>query len=164
MSGPVALCGFRPRSNLWTPWLSILMSFIGGCGESPLSGTHESSSRVYADWNWLFSSSALVSASLRRSPFTSFNGATPVVSCFWLFRYVQSLFGLLVISPLMTSSIYVSCAFLTSCCVNFCRCLYLLQSFDFFDVFAFLCALLFLLASLLMFLYLSFDGFVSHRC
>ena len=94
----------------------------------------------------------MVSASLRRGPFPSFNGATPVVSCFWLFRYVQSLFGLLVISPLMTSIIYVSCAFLTSCCVNFCRCLYLLKSFAFFDVFAFLCALLFLLASLLMFL------------
>lgn len=62
------------------------------------------------------------------------------------FIYFFNILGLFVISPLTISSTYVSCAFLTFLWFKF----YLLIPLEFPDLFAFLCALFFLFASLLM--------------
>lgn len=66
--------------------------------------------RIYAELNTLFSSSVMISVSLWRI----FNGVPPVPSCFLFFKYVHNLLGLFMISPLIISSKYTSCAFYTS--------------------------------------------------
>lgn len=66
--------------------------------------------RIYAELNTLFSSSVMISVSLWRI----FNGVPPVPSCFLFFKYVHNLLGLFMISTLIISSKYTSCAFYTS--------------------------------------------------
>ena len=92
-SGPVALCGFRPRRSLATPSVEILSGGRSGWRLSPISGSGLSFSWLNTLVNWSFRISALDLLSV--SVFPSFvREATLQLSHRLLLTKDQNFFGL----------------------------------------------------------------------
>ena len=86
-SGPVALCIFRSRRSLRTPFQCTRIESIVGWSLVPFFGMLDLSSLVYAETNWSFKISTFELLSLWMKPSLFFSGATPVDSCRLLLMY-----------------------------------------------------------------------------
>ena len=71
LSGPGALCIFKPFNSLRTPLGSTVISPMGVNGLLPLHGISESDSQVKGDSNYLLHMFALSKVSVFKIPFFS---------------------------------------------------------------------------------------------
>ena len=80
-SEPVALCIFRSRRSLRTPFQCTRIESIVGWSLFPFFVMFDLSSLVYAETNWSFNIYTFELLSLWMKPSLFFSGTTPVDSC-----------------------------------------------------------------------------------